>query len=106
MPKRLLDRLSLFGRARLDVTIATGAARSPQRRYTVNLLDMSDPSHFRDEAVATLHELLDLGVRGHFIAPYAISFAIANAAAAASPPTTPVCQALRKGRLPVNVPFT
>lgn len=37
---------------------------------------------------------------------YAISFAIANAAAAASPPTTAVCQALRKGLLPVKVPFT
>jgi hypothetical protein len=36
---------------------------------------------------------------------YPISFAIANAAAAASPPTTAVCQALRKGRLPVKVPF-
>ena len=37
---------------------------------------------------------------------YAISFAIANAAAAASPPTTAVCQALRSGLLTVKVPFT
>ena len=37
---------------------------------------------------------------------YAISFAIANAAAAASPPTAAVCRALRKGLLPVKVPVT
>src|SRR5438876_4064797 len=67
MPKRLFDRLPLFGRARLDVTIATGALRSTHGRYAVNLLDMSDPSRFRDEAVVTLHELLNLGGRGHFM---------------------------------------
>jgi hypothetical protein len=37
---------------------------------------------------------------------YAINFAIANAAAAASPPTTAVCQALRSGFLTVKVPLT
>src|SRR5881296_680280 len=65
MPKRLFDRLTLFGRARLDVTIPTGPVRPTQRRYAVNLLDMSDPPCFRDEAVVALHELLNLGVRGH-----------------------------------------
>jgi hypothetical protein len=67
MPKRLLDRLTLFGRAWLDVTIPTGSVRATQRRYAVNLLDMSDPPRFRDEAVVMLHELLNLGVRGHFM---------------------------------------
>src|SRR5437660_11047154 len=67
MPKRLLDRLTLFGRAWLDVTIPTGSVRPTQRRYAVDLLDMSDPPRFRDEAVVTLHELLNLGVRGHFM---------------------------------------
>jgi hypothetical protein len=28
---------------------------------------MSDPTRLRDEAVVTLHELLDLGVRAHFV---------------------------------------
>src|SRR5207244_11853342 len=65
MPKRLLDRLTLFGRAWLDVTIPTGSVRPTQRRYAVNLLDMSDPPRFRDEAVVMLPELLSLGVRGH-----------------------------------------
>src|SRR5207245_10903794 len=67
MPKRLFDRLTLFGRARLDVTIPTGAVRLTQRRYAVNLLDMGDPPRFRDEAMMTLHELLNLVVRGHFL---------------------------------------
>src|SRR5256712_11769971 len=67
MPKRLFDRLTLFGRARLDVTITTGPVRPTQRRYAMNLLDMSDPPRFRDEAMVTLHELLNLGVRGHFM---------------------------------------
>src|SRR2546425_684466 len=44
-----------------------GSARPTQRRYAVNLLDMSDPPRFRDEAVVMLHELLNLGVRGHFM---------------------------------------
>src|SRR2546425_10599854 len=66
MPKRLFDRLTLFGRARLDVTITTGPVRPTQGRYAVNLLAMSDPPSFRDEAVVMLHELLNLGVRGHF----------------------------------------
>src|SRR2546422_5451070 len=66
MPKRLFDRLTLFGRARLDVTIATGALRPTHGRYAVDLFHVSDPSRFRDEAVATLHELLNLGGRGHF----------------------------------------
>src|SRR5437879_2046419 len=35
MPKRLFDRLTLLGRARLDVTITTGPVRPPQRRYAV-----------------------------------------------------------------------
>jgi hypothetical protein len=26
---------------------------------------VNDPTHLRDEAVVMLHELLDLGVRGH-----------------------------------------
>src|SRR5213596_785035 len=65
MPKRLFDRLTLFGRARIDVTIPTGPVRPTQRRYAVNLLDMSDPPRFRDEAVVALHELMNLGVRGH-----------------------------------------
>jgi len=43
MPKRLFDRLTLFGRARLDVPITTRAGRAAQRRYAVNFLDMSDP---------------------------------------------------------------
>src|SRR5439155_23619860 len=67
IPKRLFDRLTLFGRARLDVTITTGPVRPTQRRYAMNLLDMSDPPRFRDEAVVMLHELLNLGVRGHFL---------------------------------------
>ena len=37
---------------------------------------------------------------------YATSFAIPNAAAAASPPTTAVCHALRSGFLTVKVPLT
>src|SRR3989441_7599400 len=65
MSKRLFDRLTLFGRARLDVTIATGALRPTHGGYAVNLLDVSDPSRFRDEAVVTLHELLNLGGGGH-----------------------------------------
>jgi hypothetical protein len=67
MPKGLFDRLTLFGRARLDVTIPTGPVRPPQRRYAVNLLDMKDPPRFGDEAVVTLHELLNLRVRRHFL---------------------------------------
>src|SRR3989441_13276077 len=67
MPKRLFDRLTLFGRARLDVTIATGALRPTHGRYAVDLFNVSDPPRFRDEAVVTLHELLNLGVRGHFM---------------------------------------
>jgi hypothetical protein len=67
MPKRLFDRLALFRRARLDVAIATGPVRPTQRRDAVNFLDMSDPSRFGDKAVVTLHELLNLGVCGHFI---------------------------------------
>src|SRR6266849_3256653 len=67
MPKRLLDRLPLVGRARLNVTIATGALRPTHGRYAVNLLDMSDPPRCRDEAVVMLHKLLNLGVRGHFM---------------------------------------
>ena len=59
MPKRLFDRLTLFGRARLDVTTAAGPVRFTQRRYAVNLLDMRDPSRLRDEAVVTLHELAE-----------------------------------------------
>jgi len=51
MPKRLFDRLTLFWRARLDVTAATGPVRPTERRYAVNLLDMSDPPRFRDEAL-------------------------------------------------------
>jgi len=35
MPKRLFDRLTLFGRARLDVPITTRAGRAAQRRYAV-----------------------------------------------------------------------
>src|SRR5438094_2139686 len=65
MPKRLFDRLTLVGRARLDVTIATGALRPTHGRYAVNLLDVSDPSRLRDETVVTLHELLNLGGGGH-----------------------------------------
>jgi hypothetical protein len=58
---------TLFGWARLDVTIPTGPVRPTKRRYTVNLLDVSDPPHFRDEAVLPLYELLNLGARGHFV---------------------------------------
>jgi hypothetical protein len=43
---RLLDRLTLFGRARLDVTIATDPLGCTQRRYAVNLLDMCDLAVF------------------------------------------------------------
>jgi hypothetical protein len=67
MPKRLFDRLALFLRARLDVTTATGPVCPTQRRYAMNFLDMSDPPRFRDEAVVTLHEFPNLGVRGHFM---------------------------------------
>jgi hypothetical protein len=67
MSERLFDRLALFLRAPLDVAIATGAVRLTQRRYAVSLFDMSDPSRFRDEAMVTLHELLNLGVRGYRI---------------------------------------
>jgi hypothetical protein len=74
MPKRLFDHLALFRRGRLDVTIATGPVRPTQRRYLVNLLDMSDPSRFRDEAVVMLHELLNLGVRGHFISSASVPY--------------------------------
>jgi hypothetical protein len=38
MAQRLLDRLPLFGWARLDVTIPTGPFCSSQRRYTVTSL--------------------------------------------------------------------
>ena len=68
MPKRLFDRFALFRRARLDVTMATGPVRPPQRRQAVNLLDVRDPSRFGDEAVVALHELLNLGVRGQVVA--------------------------------------
>ena len=67
MAKRLFDRLALFGRARFDLPITTSPVRPPQRRYAVNLLDMSDPTRLRDEAMATLYEPLDLAVRGHFM---------------------------------------
>jgi len=69
MPKRLFDCLTLFGRARLYVTIPTGPVRPTQRRHAVNLLDMSDRPHFWDEAVVMLHELLNLGVGGDFMPP-------------------------------------
>jgi len=42
MPKRLFDRLTLFGRARLDVTIPTGPVRPTQRRDAVNFLGVSE----------------------------------------------------------------
>jgi len=67
LPKGLFDRLTLLGRARLDVTFTMRPVRPPQRRYAVSFLDMRDPSRFRDEAVVALHELLNLGVRGHFL---------------------------------------
>src|SRR6266404_3207492 len=67
MAKRLFDRLALFGRARFDLPIPTSPVRPPQRRYAVNLLDMSDPTRLWDEAMATLYEPLDLAVRGHFM---------------------------------------
>jgi hypothetical protein len=51
MPKRLFDRLALFGWARLDSPIPTAPFRLTQR--------------FREEAVAALHELLNLDIRGH-----------------------------------------
>ena len=35
MPKRLFDGLTLFGRARLDVTTTMGAVHPAQRRYAV-----------------------------------------------------------------------
>jgi len=66
MAKRLFDRLALFGWARLDVTTAAGPVRFTAHRYAV--FHMRDPSRLRDEAVVTLHELLNLGVRGHFSA--------------------------------------
>ena len=65
--KGLFDRLTLLGRAWLDVTIPTGSLRLTQRGYAVNLFDMSDPPRFRDEAVVMLHELLNLAVGGHFM---------------------------------------
>jgi hypothetical protein len=74
MPKRLFDRLALFGRARLEITITPGALRSTNRWHAVNLLDMSDPPSFRDEAVVTLHELLNLDVCGHFISSTIVSW--------------------------------
>jgi len=74
MPKRLFDRLALFGRARLEITITPGAVRSTDRWHAVNLLDMSDPPSFRDEAVVTLHELLNLDVCGHFISSTIVSW--------------------------------
>jgi hypothetical protein len=64
MPERLFDRL-LFGWARLDSTIPTGPFRLTQRRDIVDLLNVRDPPSFRDEAVATLYELLNLDIRGH-----------------------------------------
>src|SRR5438094_10015608 len=64
MPKRLLDRLTLFGRAWLDITIPTGSVHPTQRRYAVNLLDMSDPPRVLDEAVVMLQELVNRGLRG------------------------------------------
>ena len=48
---RCFDRLALFLRARLDVAIVAGSIGLTQRRYAVNLFDMSDPPRFRDEAV-------------------------------------------------------
>jgi len=73
MPERLFDRLALFLRARLDVTIVAGSIGLTQRRYAVNLLDMRDPTCFRNEAVVTLHELLNLGVRGHLMSSTIVS---------------------------------
>ena len=61
--QRLFDRLALFLRAPLNVTIVTGAVRLTQRRGAVSLLDVRDPSRFRGEAMVTLHELLNLGTR-------------------------------------------
>src|SRR5260370_14351968 len=67
MAKRLFDRLALFGRARFARPIPTSPVRPPQRRYAVNLLDMSDPTRLRDEAMVPLYEPLDLAVGGHFM---------------------------------------
>jgi hypothetical protein len=38
LPERFFDRLALFLRGRLDVTIVTGAVRLTQRRYAVTSL--------------------------------------------------------------------
>ena len=42
---------------------------------------------------------------GHLVCTYAISFAIANATDAASPPISTVCKALRIEFMPVNLPL-
>ena len=52
---------------RHDVAIVASPVGLTQRRYAVNLLDMRDRSGFRNEAVVTLHKLLNLGVRSHFM---------------------------------------
>jgi hypothetical protein len=78
MPKRLFDGLTLFGRARLDVTITPGALRPTQRRYAVNFFDMDDPPRLRNEAVVTLHELLNFDVRGHFLPPPVVPSCVSN----------------------------
>ena len=78
MPKRLFDGLTLFGRARLDVTITPGALRPTQRRYAVNFFDMNDPPRLRNEAVMPLHELLNFDVRGHFHASTIVSSCVSN----------------------------
>jgi hypothetical protein len=69
VPERLLDRFTLLGWAGLDATIATDALCPTHAGDAVNFFDVSDPSRFRDEAMVTLHERLDLDGRGHSCPP-------------------------------------
>ena len=65
MSERLLDGLTLLGRAGCDAPTPAGAVRCTARRYAAKGLDMRDPTGFRDKAVVTLNKLLYLTVGGH-----------------------------------------
>jgi hypothetical protein len=65
MSERLLDGLTLLGRAGCDAPTQAGPVRCTARRYAAKGLDMRDPTGFRDETVVTLNKLLYLTVSGH-----------------------------------------
>src|SRR4030095_6780132 len=63
VPEGLFDCLPLFGRARHEAAASSRAGGGSARRSAGKSTDVRDPSQCRDEAVAPLHELLNLGVR-------------------------------------------